>query len=739
MSKLSTGGLARLCGRRPWITVIVWVVILAAAILTTGRFMGSALTMEDRPTNNPESYRADQLVKSKFPGARDIKETVVIDSKLTIDDPAYRDFTLKLQKELDGLGKKVVKGSVSYFQTGSPALASKDKRTTMVPLVMAGKIDRAEKNIGKVHRALRRVDKTDSHFKVEIIGAATMQKDFKEISEHDLATGEKYGILVAIVILALVFGTLVSAAVPIILAVAAIIGAVGATALLGQRFDFSFFIVNMITMMGLAVGIDYSLFIVSRFREELDRGRDKHKAVVRAGATAGRAVLFSGLTVLVSLIGMLLIPHTVFKSLAAGAMLVVVFAILASLTLLPAVLNILGKRVNSWRLPFTAKRGVRREMGRKGFWGRSTAAVMNHPVASLVVTLTLLLVLSVSYLDIDLGSSQGPANLPDDRSAKKAYEIMADKFSVGEVETANVVVDGKIKSAAVKRGIESLKTELASKSAFGPVDVIVNKKADLALLNVPVMADPGSHKAQKAVRDLRRVYLPRAFDDSAEVLVTGQTAGLIDFKRTIEDYTPIVFAVVLGLSFLLLTLVFRSLVVPIKAILMNLLSVGAAYGLLVLVFQKGVGTGLLGFEQVDAIEMWLPLFLFSVLFGLSMDYHVFLLSRIRERFDETDDNTGSVAFGLASTGRIITGAAVIMVAVFSGFAAGDMLMFQQMGFGLAAAVLLDATIVRSILVPAGMKLLGKGNWYLPKALQWLPELQVEGPKDEEIEPLLKSA
>lgn len=726
--RLSTEGLARASGRHPWITFMIWLLIIVASIMAAGRYMSSALTMEDRPTKDLEYYKGQQLIKKRLPGARDIKETVIIDSKLSIDDPAYQQFITKLQNKLNKFDKKVIKSNISYLQTGAPAMLSKDKQTTLINIAMGGNLDQAQKDISKVQAAIESIDKFDNRFNVEMIGDASVQKDFKEVADHDLATGEKYGIMIAVVILALVFGTITSAIIPIVLAVVAIIGAVGATAIVGRSLDLSFFILNMITMMGLAVGIDYSLFIVSRFREELRSGIGKHEAIVKAGASAGRAVFFSGLTVLVSLIGMFLIPHTIFKSLAIGAVLVVIFAILASLTLLPAVLSVLGEKVNSLRLPFMKNLSENNE-AEGGFWKRMAMSVMNHPVVSLMVTLTVLLALASSYLNIDIGSSQGPGSLPDSRSSKKAYKIMEDKFSIGSMDTLHVVIDGDIKSAEVKKDIERFKKKIASKPEFGPVEIAVTKKADMALLSMPVKADPGSPKAQKAVRYVRG-YLPKVFNGSAETMVTGETAGLIDFKQMIEEYTPIVFSVVLGLSFILLTMVFRSLIVPIKAILMNLLSVGAAYGLLVLVFQKGVGASFLGLEQVDVIEMWLPLVLFSILFGLSMDYHVFLLSRIKEHFDETGNNSESVAFGLASTGRIITGAAVIMVIVFSGFAAGDLLMFQQMGFGLAAAVLLDATIVRSILVPASMKLLGDRNWYLPKMLRWLPQLNVEGPKEE---------
>ena len=294
------------------------------------------------------------------------------------------------------------------------------------------------------------------------------------------------------------------------------------------------------------------------------------------------------------------------------------------------------------------------------------------------------------------------------------------------VTPAEIVIDGEINSEPVQTGIERLQTALDSDPAFdGPFHFEVNPSGDLDLLSAPVSGDYIEDEAIEAVRRLRSDYIPQAFSGAeADVLVTGQTAGHIDYFDLTDRYIPMVFAFVLGLSFVLLTLVFRSLVVPVKAIIMNLLSVGAAYGLMVLVFQKGVGAGILGFQEVDTVEAWIPIFLFCVLFGLSMDYHVFLLSRIRERFDQTHNNSESVAFGLRTTGRVITGAALIMVAVFAVFASGDLVMFQQVGFGLAVAVFLDATLVRSVLVPAAMQLLGRRNWYLPRALQWLPSLRL---------------
>jgi len=518
-----------------------------------------------------------------------------------------------------------------------------------------------------------------------------------------------------------------------VLSIVSIIVALGLTAILGHFTDLSFFVVNMITMIGLAVGIDYTLFVVSRYREERQRGLAKLDAIEVAGGTATKAVVFSGGTVVLALMGMFLVPLTVFHSLGAGAVLAAVSAVAGTLTLVPAMLGLLGDKIDWPRkrryddaIVRAANEAHANETYHAGFWGRVTRVVMARPAVFTVLSIGLLVALALPYFDIHRGQA-GVETLPAS-DVKTAYEVLGRDFSVGLASPVEIVVDGDTSNLGVQASIAALQQALDADQNFGPSTVQVNQSGDLALISAPLNLDAESEAAVAAVKNLRDHTIPQAFSSNADtkVYVSGGPAFNTDYFHIVDSSTPTVFGFVLGLSFLLLLLAFRSIVIAAKAIVMNLLSVGAAYGTLVLVFQKGYGAGLFGFHKSPTIEAWIPIFLFCVLFGLSMDYHVFLLSRIREHFDQTRRNTESVAVGLQSTARIITGAALIMVVVFGGFATGELVAFQQMGFGMAVAVFLDATVVRTILVPAAMALLGDRNWYLPKWLSWLPNVSVEG-------------
>ena len=478
------------------------------------------------------------------------------------------------------------------------------------------------------------------------------------------------------------------------------------------------------------MGIDYALFIVARYREEKFKGLGTVDAIERAGSTAARAVLFSGMVVVLGLVGMLLIPFNIFIGIGIGigSIIVVVTSVISALTLLPAVLSLLGSKLDLLSVPlFRVKAGDQEAGG--GIWDSISHWVMRYPAVSLLLGGGLLIAAAVPLLNLDTGFAE-ISTLPDEVRSKQAFNILDEEFSAGEASPARIVINGDIRSVAVQNGLTALLKAVADDpfDVYGePKELEVNEDMTLALLEIPLAGDAAERPAQDAVTRLRDEYVPAAFGTSgdSEVVVMGETAFNMDFFSMAANAAWIVFPFVLGISFLLLMAVFRSIVVPIKAILLNLLSVAATYGIMVLVFQEGVGEDLGIFVQFDIIEAWIPLFLFTILFGLSMDYHVFLLSRIRERFDATGDNTGSVAFGIRTTGRLITGAALIMVAVFWGFAAGDLVGLQQMGFGLGLAVLIDATIVRIILVPASMKMLGGANWYLPKWLEWLPDVRVE--------------
>jgi len=718
-----TERLAKASARRPLVVVGLWVALfLIGGFLASG--IGDVLTTEFTVTNEPESVRADQLLEERLRGPEQARELVIVGStSATVGDAEFRSFVDGLLAEIRGLGG-VVQGATSFYETGDESLVSADHHRTLLPVAIAGDVEEASDNVVPL---VDLVEEANARVGVEVMtaGAGSIDRTFNETSEQDLQRGELIGIPIALIILMLVFGTAVAAGIPLMLAVLAIVVSVGTVALIGQAFELNFLVLNIMTMVGLAVGIDYSLFIVHRYREERRRGLAKQEAIAKAGATASRAVLFSGGTVIVGLLGLFIVPTNVYRSQAVGAITIVVFTVLAALTLLPAVLSLLGDRVNALRLPLLQRGRSSEDEG--GFWGRVTSVVMAHPLISAVGAVTILVAAAVPFFTIDLGMA-GVSTFPQDTEVRRAFETLDRDFSAGLISPAEIVVDAPdVNAPAVQESIDDLLDTLDADEEFGAATRETNEAGDLALVSVLIAGDPEGDAAQDAIRRLRNEYIPAAFAGvDAEVLVTGTTAGHEDLFSVIRTYTPWVFAFVLGLSFVLLLVVFRSLVVPVKALIMNLLSVGAAYGLLVLVFQHGVGNEIFGFQRTETIQVWLPLLLFAFLFGLSMDYHVFLLSRIRERFDQTRDNAGSVAFGVRTTAGIITGAALIMVAVFSGLAAGDLVQLQQVGFGLAVAILLDATIVRSVLVPASMQLLGELNWYLPKWLHWLPDLRVEG-------------
>jgi RND superfamily putative drug exporter len=741
--KLSPESVARASSRHPWRTLAVWLVLIVSMGAVSSALLGDVLNQDIAFTNEPESVQAQNVLDEKFSSGADVDTTefVIVQSEsLTIDEPQFEGLVKQIQGEVAALdGAILANPPVTYYDVVQQAgeeqaagLVSRDRRATLIPVDL---MDTSDSTIEEL-RAIAERSATDG-FTVQVAGQGTLNADFTKIAEEDLQKGESIGIGIALIILVAVFASVVAAVAPIVMALFAIAVALGLVALIGQIFEFNLFVTNMVTMIGLAVGIDYSLFIVSRFREERKKGFDKLEAIGAAGATANRAVFFSGVTVVLALLGMFIIPTTIFRALAGGAILVTIASLGASMTLLPAILALLGDRINWPRLAKRARVDSDHDP-KGGFWDRVTRGVMARPVVYLVASVLVLGGLGSYYFQLNRGTSQTVSDLSDDFPSKQAFLTLEREFAGGVTDPAKVVVTGDVQSGDVESAIARLRDTIESDPRFSPqTTVTASEDGTVVVVDAYLRGDPAGNQAFQAIRDLRGEIVPTAFEgvDGAEVLVGGNTAFFTDFLDVADRYQWIVLAFVLGLSFILLTVVFRSIVLPVKAILMNLLSVAAAYGAVTLVFQEGVGIGFFNaigfqFQQADAIEAWLPLFLFSVLFGLSMDYHVFLLTRIREEYDKTRDNREAVAYGLRTTAGIITGAALIMVAVFTGFAAGRLGPLQQMGFGLAVAVFMDATIVRTLLVPAGMRLLGDWNWYLPKWLEWLPKINVEGHEPE---------
>ncbi|MFL2648278.1 MAG: MMPL family transporter [SAR202 cluster bacterium] len=780
---MSLKSLVSFCARRPFVTVGIWILLMISAGLLSQNYLDSALSGGQGATQDQEFKLAQKLKDKKMNELNPKQESsspkedtsdnllVVTSDKFQFPSEEYLmsldGFFNKIQSEINKSDVNQNVGKVEDYQINP----SQDGTTVMIsaPFV-SGKL------VGPLIHVTE--DYSDDSFQYYFIGLESIEYSFAHIAEKDLVTGETIGISVALIILALVFGSVTSAIIPVILAVVAIFVSIGAVSIIGQLVDLNDFVPNIMTMMGLAVGIDYCLFILSRYREERANGFEKHDAIINSGSTAGRAVMFSGLTVVLALVGMFIIPEKTFQAFGVGAIVVVFVAVMAGVTILPAIIGILGDRVNSFGVPkgitillyiagflvvaFTQELGpillivsglvmlflillsVLRNKGMNikflnpdesskesegGFWNIITLQVMRRPYISMTLAAGFLLVLSYFYFDLEKGTS-GISVLPDNEPVKIGFTLLDEKFGFGSNAPATVMIDADMQSDEIKNAISKVEESLANDEGFLNPEINIESSVNFAELTSMIPGDPQNQVSLNSIKRLRNEIIPSAFSgipsSSYTVYVGGQSAEVVDSVQMTDEYFPIVLGLVLSLSLILLLFAFRSITISIASIIMNLLSVGAAYGLLVLVFQKGFMIDIFGFEQVDQLEFWLPLFMFSILFGLSMDYHVFMLSRIKEHFDETGSSDESVAFGLRKTASIITGAALIMVAVFGGFALGELAFFQSMGFGLGAAVLIDATVVRSILVPSVMKILGTKAWYLPKFLNWLPNISIEG-------------
>jgi RND superfamily putative drug exporter len=710
-----TERLARASAAHPRRTFALWgiAVFVALALVATSLH---GLSSNGNVIGNPESTKAADEIAKSFPreAAAAKGDVIVVSSRrYAASSPQARRFGARLIASLRATGE---------VRAARLVAVSSDHHSALVSVLIGS--DSGAKPVEEV------VEKANGGaFTAGITGYHSTGYDFGKQSQTDLEKGElAFGLPAALVVLVLVFGAVVAGLVPVLTAILSIIVALGLVALISLGFSLSVFIVNMLTGMGLALGIDYSLFVVSRYREERGLGLAKEEAIAHTGATASRAVLFSGSTFVVALLGMFIVPTSIMRSLALGAILVGIVSVAAALTLLPAVLSVAGDRVNSLPVPILGRNLGRTDTAQGNFWRRIIEVVLRRPALSLALSVGLMLAFAAPIFGLHTGAN-GVSTLPDNLPSKQGYVQLQRAFPAQNPEPVRVVAAGG-NAAAVHGDLVRLERRLAAEGSFGSGAIKTSARDGVALLTAPVRGDPVGGAAVGAVRDLRSNVIPTVFRGSgAQVYVGGDTAENVDYFDAVSSPTPYVLLFVLGLSFVLLTIAFRSIMVALVSIVLNLLSVGAAYGLLTLVFLDGHGASFFGFQHTHVIDAWVPLFLFSVLFGLSMDYQVFLMSRIKERFDQSGSTRDAVVWGVSSTARIITGAALIIVVVFAGFARGKLVMFEQMGFGVAVALLLDATIIRSVVLPSMLTLLGDRSWYLPRWLDWLPHVEVERPAE----------
>jgi len=547
----------------------------------------------------------------------------------------------------------------------------------------------------------------------------SLDQRYRAIVQEDLVRAELVAVPLTLLILFVVIRSWFSPFIPIIIGAIAVAVAIGLISVAARISSMSIYVVNMIVMVGMAVGIDYTLLIVERYREERRAGRTSMEAIELSFLNAGRAVMASGMAVIVALFGMLFVPISVFRDIALGAMLVVVTGVAAALTALPAILKIMGERVDLRRSRCGPAFLTRHK--RSPFWHRWAKVVTRHAWSSALLVLVVLGVLAAQSMHLQLGISPLSTDPASESGLLPKTEYWEREAAATLMSVVEVVVDGA-HLVDMDGGINSLVAHIGQDADFAPVVTVqTNETGDLTIVRALVVRPPSSSEAETAIERLRTEVVPNAFATPSSVFVSGPLALQWDLLHLIETWQPRIIGFVLGLSFIVLMLVFRSIIISTMATLLTLLTVSSSIGVLTLVIQEGYGASLLGLEQTEMIEVWIPITLFCILFGLSMDYHMFLVSRIHEHYRQSGDSTASIVLGVRSTGTVICGAALIMAVVFASFAGGRLLILQQVGFGLAVAVLIDAFLVRLILVPAVMALLDRWNWYWPDWFGWLPD------------------
>jgi RND superfamily putative drug exporter len=705
-----------------WKTAVFgWLAFVVVAVVA-GQAIGTK-NIDQNDYNVGQSRQADHILRDAGFEAGSKDEFVLVQSKtLTVADPAFRAVVADVVGAVGGFA--TIENLRSPLDAANGDQVSGDRHTAMVTWDMKGDDDVAEKNVAALTTATDRIAEANPSFYVGEAGAVSSGKALNDAFNKQLAQAGERSIPLTLLVLLLVFGAIVAAGVPLLLALSAVMGTIGLVALPSHLVPMDQSVAAVLLLVGLAVGVDYSLFYLKREREERAAGRSHRAALEAAAATSGRSVLISGVTVMIAMAGLLFSGDKTYLSFGIATMIVVGVAMLGSLTVLPALLSKLGDRVEKGRIPFLGR--LRRPSGDNRFWSAILTPALKHPLVSALGAAAVLLVLAFPLTQIHT-SQTGLDALPKGIATVETIQKIQDAFP-GGADPAIVAIAADPDSPAVKQAIGDLKRgALASGQMSGPITVDVSPNHTATRVSIPLAGSGTDAVSNAALDTLRNKVAPAALDGVPGLTwaVGGGTAESADANALLKHSAPIVFGFVLTFAFLLLLVSFRSIVIAAKAIVLNLLSVAAAYGVLVATFQYGWGESLLNFNSNGGIAYWLPIFMFVILFGLSMDYHVFILSRVREAFDRGMKTEDAVAHGIKTTAGVVSSAALVMVGVFSIFATLPILDMKEMGIGLAAAVLIDATIVRAVLLPATMKLLGDWNWYLPRWLSWLPELEHE--------------
>jgi RND superfamily putative drug exporter len=715
-----TAKLGRWSAAHPWRSIGVWLLLVITAVMA-GRAIGTT-KLGPSDVGSGSSGRADATVYRAFP--QQAAEQVLVESPtMTAAQPAFR-------LAVDDVVKRVaatrwVADVRSPYSAGDAGQISRDGHSALVQFDVTGSMNSSAKRVGPVLGVVAAAAAAHPQLSIREAGMASIMRATNDKMMKDFNRAEQLSLPITLFVLLFAFGALVAALLPVALAMTAVFGAIGLLAFASQLNPVDRSASSVLLLVGLAVGVDYSLFYVKREREERAKGATKEAALRAAAATSGHSVLISGITVLMAMAGMFLAGDKVFAGIAWGSMLVVALAVIGSLTVLPALLSLLGDRIERGRIPGMSR--LRRRGNDNRMWGWALDKVLARPFASVLISGGTLLTMAVPVLGMHT-AAPGASDLPQNVTVVQTYNHIQAAFPGGPIPASVVIQAHDVTSPAVQTAITSLeRAALATGQMNLPITTQISANHTVEVVSMPLAGDGEDTISGRALRTLERSLIPSTVGrvPDTTVNVSGVTAANQDWNNSLHRAIPMVFGFVLLLAFVLLLVSFRSIVIAAKAVVLNLLSVGASYGVLVWIFQEGHFQGLLGFHSAHAITSWLPIFTFVLLFGLSMDYHVFILNRIREGHLAGQPTEKAVSHGIKSSAGTVTAAAVVMIMVFLTFATLSQVSMKEAGIGLATAVLLDATLVRVVLLPASMKILGEWNWYLPRWLAWMPQVSHE--------------